>query len=259
MPRTPLYSSEKEFVAKIQAQDFARALMDVTTFSAGALKASRELISMLGLLSDEQLRALMDWVETDLTHEQKQALLQIPDDLLYIPEAVARHEVGHAIVGRALGFQLGALHIGVSSASGDHSGSAGATANRPLNGEAEIMRFLDDRVVVLMAGTMAEAERPELVGRGFDNAFRGSWSDHSKAMDFIQLLANMKGVSFSQCHDEDYPRLRGRTFDIVREQYRLIECITSQLMERIKVFGTTYGWHADEFAQIVAIAEAQIS
>jgi len=250
---------ESQFIARIEEEQFAQALMAVTGTSKVALKKSRELLSMVHLLPAEQQQRLLQWSTTDLPWSEQQAALLIPADLKWLVTQLARHEVAHALIAKSLGFTVGEIRIGVSSATGDHEGSSGATSNRHLKTVEDVVQYSEDRIVVLMAGTMAEAESEGEVGRGFDSAFKESWSDYSKMLDHMQLLANLSGENFQSCFGTSYLRLRARTATIVHENFPLILEVVDVLAERVETFGMLCAWHAHEFLAIVDECEARIS
>jgi hypothetical protein len=250
---------ESQFIARIEEGQYAQALMAVTGTSKVALKKSRELLSMVHLLPAEQQQRLLQWSATDLPWSEQQAALLIPADLKWLVTQLARHEVAHALIAKSLGFIVGEIRIGVSSATGDHEGSSGATSNRHLKTAEDVVQYSEDRIVVLMAGTMAEAESESEVGRGFDSAFKESWSDYSKMLDHMQLLANLIGEDFQSYFGTSYPRLRARTATIVRENFPLILEVVDVLAERVETFGMLCAWHAHEFLAIVDECEARIS
>jgi hypothetical protein len=258
MQREPFFAEEKEFVSKIGRGEFALALMSITGVGGKALKTTRRLLSMLGLLSEDQRELLMQWGDADLDYKEQKAVLRIPMDLRYLADTLARHEVGHALVGRSFGFKTGDIRFGVGSAGGEHMGAAQSTCDRALNVESEVVQYIEDRIVVLMAGTMAEAERQEEIGKDFDRAFAASSSDYSKVADALQLLANIRGRPFQPFYDAQYPRLRAVTASAVSRQYKLIQQVAAKLLERVEAFGVTYGWTADEFVAIIEECETRL-
>lgn len=255
----PLLTEEDRlFIAQVSSEEFASALMGVAGFSKVSLKTSRKLLARVALLDEDQCQRLLAWSADYLPWADQQAALAIPAQLRYAVDQLARHEIGHAIVGRSLGFRIGELHLSLISESGDRIGFTETTCDRQLQGIPDIVKYLEDRIVVLMAGTMAEAESEATVGAGFDQDFKESWSDHSKALDFMQILAGIKGVDFHTYYASSYPELRERTDAEVRRNYQFILDVVNSVADRVVAFGTDYAWTAKDFAAIIDACDPEL-
>lgn len=107
--------------------------------------------------------------------------------------AIARHEFGHYVVARALGFQTGEISLTLNFPDG-HRGEASVTLSRPVS-PAEISDYLEKRVQILYAGALAEALVKQTVDQDLALtliADRGAQQDHAKARELIQLLRNCR-------------------------------------------------------------------
>lgn len=86
-----------------------------------------------------------------------------PDRLLRFPEyrnGVIRHELGHWVVARSLGFDVGGITIrilGGSHGSLGHQGSAQLFPMPALSTLEDVLQYTEDRIAILYAGVATQA------------------------------------------------------------------------------------------------------
>jgi len=239
----PITPSEKEFVRKASEEQFSQALCVIVGVGSEALKLSRQLVRHISMVPPEILQKLFEW--SDIPNHEIPPLV-IPEEMREFVAALARHEVGHAIAARVRGYVTGSLTLRVTSASGDHEATAEQYLGKATANLTELVTYLEDRIVILMAGAMSEAPCRDRVGQRFDERFREATLDHARAMEFVQLLENI-----SEVPNEDglsiYRRLRAQTKELVVSEFDVISQLALSLSDPVTVFGRGWGMSREDF------------
>lgn len=162
---------------------------------------------------------------------------------------VTRHEAGHYIAGRVLGFRMSGLEVMLRERGG-YSGGANIHLCEDLSGDADVLDYLERRVMVLYAGAMAEALCP---GTGIiDNdkvlqySKDGSAGDLVKVLELVNLMRNLKhGLEPS---DVEYNaqlaainnEMWNKSADLVMANHELIEGLASRMAGEVKAIGVPF-------------------
>ena len=88
--------------------------------------------------------------------------MALPLDLRLLADRVAKHEMGHYVVARALGFRTGDVSIEIIGHAEGHRGTAEITLHEKIRSIEELRVYLERRIIVLNAGGAAET----LPGKG---------------------------------------------------------------------------------------------
>jgi len=109
---------------------------------------------------------------------------------------LARHEAGHYVAARALGFKTGSIKLTIIDLEGGyHLGGSEVELDRALYKIDDIMKYLEDRVQVLYAGALAQSlsngkvvceDAVEILKK------RGGWADLANAREHIPLIRNIR-------------------------------------------------------------------
>lgn len=237
--------SVRQFISDVKAGRITEAIASaIDTSNVRALRNARDVIECISHLESEDQARVFEWSRAATSETMK---LPIAESAREVAEKVARHEVGHAVIACAMGFRIGAagVSIQVLSENGDHVGKTNMLLDRHTATIAEVVEYLEKRVVVLMSGAMAEASSLNQVGRTFDVAFAGT--DSLQASELMRISLNIQG-KLSDQHVAPYgAALCARTRDCVKDEYELIASIARRLAGRIHVYGTGTGCSADEF------------
>lgn len=148
----------------------------------------------------------------------------------------ARHEFGHYVSARSLGFRPGDVSAEINGTTG---GSASIDTFRPIKSLCEMALFCEDRIKVLYAGVQAEA----LTGASVDNGKALSLvadtgrGDHAMVQQLANILRNIRysdipvedGVLRMQ---EDEKRLWNETKALVEANAELICALAKELYDR---------------------------
>jgi hypothetical protein len=109
--------------------------------------------------------------------------------------AVARHECGHYVAARVLGFKATKLTLTLLLPIG-HLGGSAIHLHQKLDTKEQILEFLDRRAQILCAGVMAEATSNGVVDNV--NAVKlmesggGADQDYGKYREVVYLMRNIK-------------------------------------------------------------------
>jgi len=156
---------------------------------------------------------------------------------------IAKHELGHYIIARVLGFRTGDIAITIFDMNGGHEAGSEIIPAQPLACDPSIMGYLERRVTVLYAGTLAETLMNGKVNH--DEAIKivkslGGARDYDKARELIQLWRNLKYPE-AETPDEIQAGLTeldllvwNRAADIVEQEQELIEGLAEHLAMDVK-------------------------
>ena len=107
---------------------------------------------------------------------------------------LARHEAGHYVVGRVLGFTMEGCSLGLLDFQGAHNAACTVLPQRPLTTLAEVVDYAKKRATMLNAGSLAQATRGGIVDN--DDARRiadaGGANDRAKVRELEHLIRNIE-------------------------------------------------------------------
>lgn len=174
----------------------------------------------------------------------------IPEDLRPLLRQKARHEYGHLISARAMGFPTGEVTLRILSLEGHHIGTSEVMIHQPLREMSAIQDYIERRVVILFSGAMAEAACENDVGGDYVEqiCFRneGAAHDHGKIEELIGLHMNVSQPGKMSAHDviegrsRLYAELRRRSAALVKKEYALIADLAAQ--HEAKLVELNLGW-----------------
>ena len=163
--------------------------------------------------------------------------------LLRITQDIGRHEAGHYIIGRCLGFKMDYITIELLDFMGAHNGEASVILPQPIATLDTLLTYAENRVQMLYAGSLAEALGPS----GINNIVasdilknKGGKFDFDKIRELIHIIRNIKYPSDatdaeSQAHltaiDEDMLR---RTAELVTAEAAIITGLGRRIASEVK-------------------------
>lgn len=182
--------------------------------------------------------------------------IPIPPHLRDTVELVARHEVGHMIAAKALGFRTGAVTVQITDLRGGYQGGAEITLGKPLRTVDAIVEYLGSRTVVLWAGALAEtlrgASEPDQGAACKCLRGEGGKTDHAKACELVNLIRNLQHpetqneAKWQAEVDKIEKELWIRAVDVVTAERELICGIARRLAQMVKEVGPSYALSAQE-------------
>ena len=193
---------------------------------------------------------------------------QIPHTLRGTVRKVARHEVGHMIAAKVVGFKTGPIKLEFTDLRGGHLGEAEINMSRPLRTTDETIQYLNDRVVALWAGAISEAFVGEV--SSFDTKLKaaceslnngGGIQDHAKARELVNLLRNLRFLE-NKTEVEHQDELNiieqevwQRAVQLVQAEEKLIATIALQLANMVEFTSTKYTLSTEEIASMPCIVK----
>ena len=179
-----------------------------------------------------------------------------------LAKRVARHEAGHYIAGRVLGFRMNGIEIALY-ARGGYKGGAEIYLSEDLSGDASVLNYLERRGVVLYAGALAEALEGTSGVIDYDKAVQysrdGSFGDAVKVAELLHLIRNIRhGLEptdtahteqLSAINDEIWKKAAG----LVAEDRDLIEGLAGRLAQQVLTIGVAFGLDEDTINAMPAI------
>lgn len=178
---------------------------------------------------------------------------------------VARHECGHYISARALGFEPGKLAITMLHPYG-HRGESEQALHRKLETKEQILDFLERRAQVLCAGVIAELTSQ--IGK-YDNDAAvklmreggGADQDYGKYREIVYLMRNiMHGYTTDETAIEAQLReventIWNKATELVRVEHQYIEGLAQRLASEVKQFNVKGELSRDELTKLPALVQ----
>jgi hypothetical protein len=167
-----------------------------------------------------------------------------------LAKRVAKHEAGHYIAGRVLGFRMNGLEVKLH-ARGGYSGGAEIHLCEDLSGDASMLDYLERRVKVLYAGALAEALIAGNGGIDYDKAVQyskdGSFGDAVKVAELLNLIRNIRfgleptDATYNEQLAAINAEMWGKAASLVTANYELIEGLADRLAALVLTVGVTFG------------------
>ena len=160
---------------------------------------------------------------------------------------IAHHEMGHYVVARALGFATGGVTLTVTRDL-RHQGGASITLVRPISSIEAMKEHLQARMMVLMAGAMAQSlpSKPSAAKRvdkpkatAILKGEQGAEQDYAKVRELQHLLRNIAYPDTDPASGERIAaqlkamtdRLWVRTQEIIEDQAETIAELATALVD----------------------------
>jgi len=173
---------------------------------------------------------------------------------------IAKHEAGHYIVARVLGFGVGSISITITEGAGHNAGSEIVPAC-PLSGDQAITGYLERRITVLYAGVLAESISVGGLDEHKANAslLTSGSRDFDKARELTHLLRNIRypGADTEETIQQGLNDIREmlwrRAVEIVTAERSIIENLGSALAQRVTHFSRRFDLTDAELAEMPAM------
>lgn len=173
---------------------------------------------------------------------------------------LAKHEAGHYVVGRTLGFDVGGISLKMLDAHGGHSGTSTILLSVPTKGIEEVVSYLRKRLAVLYAGVVAQVT---VDGVPDQNRFvaclkQGAAGDKSKADELLNVLRNV--ICQSESKEKFESELTNLETEAIQQALEIIvsakscvDNIAALLASRVKTIGQEYTVSRAEIEQLPTV------
>lgn len=166
---------------------------------------------------------------------------------------IAKHEFGHYIVAKKLKFNTGKLSLTIFLPDG-HRGTSEIEPATPLNTIKDTKTYIENRVSVLYAGSLAETLSEGEVNQNYANDVLKTVAtqDYAKARELIHLLRSLEyGLpSSEEIGNAQLKTISDRVWEkavkIIRREHELIEKLAEKLASRITSSGVEVVLTKDE-------------
>ena len=232
-----------EFVAGIESENYRDALAGVMGQNPVGVERTRTLLPFFNRLEVSLQQSLLDWCEMPMPP------LRISDfDQGWHVERLARHEMAHIVVAKALGFRTGDVTLVLKSPDGDHVGTSTVFLEKETSSIEQVIEYLRSRVAILLAGSIAEVESIGELRRSAHRQVRseGAASDLQKALELLTLLLNVQGKSDPEALERALDQLTSWTVQIVTSNYDVIQSLAKKVAGRIEFYAQRIGSTASE-------------
>jgi len=159
---------------------------------------------------------------------------------------LAKHEVGHLIAAKIVGFPTGQITIQVDIRGG-FVGGAEITLPRSLRSVDDTKKYLRDRVIVLWAGALSETLHGNMVDQevACKTLNRPGETDHPKARELVNLLRNLTFPDAPAANVQEgltalERELWSQTIDLVQGEAALILGLAARLAGMVTTTSTLY-------------------
>ncbi|MBO9127692.1 MULTISPECIES: hypothetical protein [unclassified Rhizobium] len=152
----------------------------------------------------------------------------------------AKHEFGHYVVSRVVGFKPGAVSAEIN---GNTGGTAEIDTFRPIGSIVDMEKFCEDRVKVLYAGVLAESLEDGKVNnnKALSLAADTGKGDHMMVQQLCNILRNIRYSSDKDFGEakmkDDERRLWQEAAEMVEARADLINSLAQELYERRALHG----------------------
>lgn len=183
----------------------------------------------------------------------------LPEHLRQIAASVARHEMGHYVIARALGFMTGDVILEIREPVG-HRGAAEIILQASIKSLEDVRLYLERRVIVLYAGALAETlpyiasptKRVD-IKRALEilnTNGQGAEQDYAKVRELIHALRNISHPDTDLADDgaiqADLYEVNDKLF------YRAVELVET-LAETITGLGQNLADRVEEIGKVVKL------
>ena len=179
--------------------------------------------------------------------------------------AVARHECGHYIAARTLGFEPGKLALTILLPYG-HRGESEQTLHQNIETKQQVLDFLERRAQVLCAGVIAEATSSAGV---YDNDAAvklmreggGADQDYGKYREIVYLMRNIihgdttDGAAIEAELKEVENTIWNKAGGLVQAEHQCIEGLAQRLASEVKQFNLKAELSWDELRKLPALVQ----
>jgi hypothetical protein len=174
---------------------------------------------------------------------------------------ISKHEAGHYIIARDLGFEVTSLTINILDARDAHTAGSGVILSQPINKKDEVITYLEKRTKILLAGSVAQS----LTGQKQDETEAnkilesGGKSDYSLARENMQLLRNLyfpnetNRDKISEQLSLIFDKLWKETIENVSQAEDIILILAKRLAQEVVEFQTLYELPKDKIDQMIDI------
>ena len=178
-------------------------------------------------------------------------------------ENIILHEAGHYVIAKNFGFHANEIKIGLLYQGGQFDCYVLTNTARKLQNLATIERFLEERILTLFSGVMAEAL---IEGKVYNETARtalesyGGRNDEGKISELIHLLSNIRHANladeaeFKEAPAAIIKKLWDKALALVEDKQEVIFYFKKGLASKIELGGQEYIFSEEDIEALLAEA-----
>ena len=179
----------------------------------------------------------------------------IPEDQRPFVLQKCRHEFGHYVIAKVLGFRTGDLSFRLTSLNGHHVGSSEVMVQTSTPDVPSILAYLERRIVVLYSGAMAEATSAQDVSMRLAKDIFARGGAEGDMVKIEELIAVHLNISQPDAMEDEarvlarrdlMSRLCQEAARMVRAEHSLISELATLLAQHLTAVGRGAGLHAKD-------------
>lgn len=207
---------------------------------------------MIGLMNkgnDDYYREIFKMSRIPIIHNNKEKM-----------KLAGQHEAGHYIAAKERGFKTGDITLTVKDNTGSYLAESEIEIHRPIKNLEMLKRYLEDRVIVLYSGVLAEALSIGCIN--VDTAIKhlsnGGKNDRSKINESIHLLRNVLHADETDENEIQNQlnsiesRLWGEAIEFVETQSKAIIKIGAKIAMKLEFLNYSVALSNDEIETIIS-------
>lgn len=174
------------------------------------------------------------------------------------------HEVGHWVLSRRFGFKVGQIRICWLYEGGQYDCWASNDTARRLLNTADIELFIEERILVLFAGAMAESlDEGKVDSKAACDVLTngGGRNDEGKISEFIHLLINIRyaflddDAVFKKAEIDVTKELWDKTKALVESYHEVISALAEEINSKVIRGGEEYIFSEEDLQTLLDLCE----
>lgn len=227
----------EDFATNVRRGYFRKAVASVMGQNPIGIERTKRFLIEFNQLDSAHQESMLDW--SCLPAER----LPVNGQKWYVEE-IARHEMAHIVVAKALGFSTGDATLVLHSPDGSHQGTSVINLDYSTPSLSEVSAYLDRRVIILLAGYLAEQavahERQSCAYQTIRSKLEES--DLQKALELIRIKLNIERISHPNAIEKMLHALVLRASTIVEANFSVISALAQRFADRIEFYEQRIGW-----------------
>lgn len=235
-------SNSSAFAESIRAGDYRDAVASIMGQNPKGIERSKSLIIEFDKLEIKNQEQLIAWSKLPSVR------LPIKNEQKWYVEEIARHEMAHIIVAKAVGFGTGEATLVLQSPDGSHQGTSMIYLDCSTPSLKSVSTYLDRRIMVLLAGYLAEPA-DALVRQNHKHQIiqsKMTESDLQKVLELIQLKLNIESSLDPNAIESTLHAMTERASAIVEANFNVISSLAQKFADRVEFYEQCVGWLGDE-------------
>lgn len=235
-------SNSGAFAESIRAGDCRDAIASIMGQNPIGIDRSKRLLIEFDKLEINNQEQIIAWSQLPSVR------LPVKNEHKWYVEEIARHEMAHIIVAKAVGFGTGEATLVLHSPDGSHQGTSVIYLECSTPSLKSVSTYLDRRIMVLLAGYLAEpvdaldrqTQKHQIIQSKMTE------SDLQKVLELIQLKLNIEVKLDPNAIESTLHAMTEQASAIVEANFNVISSLAQKLADRVEFYEQCVGWSRGE-------------